>query len=147
MQKRRSTNKRTLKIFGIALAGLIVLAMLMPSTPAGKSKNEQVIEAPAPAEVIVSASTYYEDYNSNEIAADNKYKGKRIQITGKVYSVGKTMGSAFIDLEGIASLPTVHCVMKNENSLASVAKGEIITLIGTGSGKIIFGSLDDCEIK
>lgn len=41
--------------------------------------------------VATSAARMYSDYNSNEVAADAKYKGKWVQVKGRVGSVAKDL--------------------------------------------------------
>lgn len=58
----------------------------------GKSRLGQRIKVQLAEEknmVFTSPPQMYRDYQSNELAADEKYKGKWIQIKGRVLSVAK----------------------------------------------------------
>src|SRR5215475_2126109 len=39
--------------------------------------------------IEVTAKQYDADYDANEVSADNKYKGKKIKITGRIESIEK----------------------------------------------------------
>jgi hypothetical protein len=109
------------------------------------SETSQASEQAKP-EVSVTASDYYDEYESNEVAADNKYKGKLLQITGRVSGVRKTLGSVYIDLESSNPYLFVACEMSDESAAASVSKGSQVTIIGSGAGKVVYPQLEDCQL-
>ena len=37
--------------------------------------------------IKVNASTLYEEFNTNNVGAENKYKGKMLLVTGTVYNL------------------------------------------------------------
>lgn len=82
----------------------------------------------------VTASQMFEAYEENEIAADENFKGKVIQINGQVREVGKTLGTAYIMLQGGGEFDVlgVQCVLDEESLkiAASIKRGQEITLIG-----------------
>jgi hypothetical protein len=47
----------------------------------------------------VSAKELVNDYQANEIAADNKYKGKWLKVSGIAKTVGHSLGQAYITLD------------------------------------------------
>jgi hypothetical protein len=78
------------------------------------------------------------EYQSNEIAADSKYKGKLIEIYGTVESVGKDIfGDPYVALKGVGFF-CVQCFFGNEflPELAKVKKGDFIFVKGFCEGKM-----------
>lgn len=90
----------------------------------------------------LTASELLVAYDENEVAADQKYKGKKILITGKVESIGKDiMDDSYVVLEGDGYFLNVHCTMKDENTAASMKKGRIYTLLGECEGGSVLGGV------
>lgn len=98
-------------------------------------------------DVAVTARKLWAEYDENEVAADGKYKGKTIEVTGEILEIRKTLGSAYVDLDVGLPIVSVSCEMRDEKSLAQLRKGAAITIIGNGAGKVINPQLDDCTIK
>jgi hypothetical protein len=99
----------------------------------------------------VTALQLYNDYQANEVSADNKYKGKSLMVSGTVSSIDKD----FLD-NIVVSLKTPNEFMDvkarvdddQKSKAASLSKGQDIKVLCTGSGMII-GSpqLEDCTIQ
>ncbi|MBK6290135.1 MAG: hypothetical protein IPF59_00050 [Ignavibacteria bacterium] len=99
------------------------------------------------AAIKVSAKEYYEAYDGNEVAADGKFKDKIIEISGEVESVEKTLGTVYVALKGADMFGQVRCALEDESGAASISKGSVVTLVGTGDGKMGFPNVTDCKIK
>lgn len=108
--------------------------------------------AQPPAEAVkVAANSIVSEYKENGVAADAKYKGKLVEVSGTVKTIDKTIADTpYIALESYeyAIVDHVQCMFERSRAaeLTSVKKGEKITLRGIVSGK--FGNIviDDCEI-
>ncbi len=85
----------------------------------------------------VSAHEIIEEYDNNEIAADKKYKGKYITISGKIESIGKDiLNDPFAILEsGNYNWNGIQCMFKDENDLIPFSKGNDIVVRCKVSGK------------
>lgn len=97
----------------------------------------------------LSAQQLFDAYDENEVAADQKYKGKKILLTGIVESINKDiMGDCYIILKTNSFINNVHCSIKNANAAASVKKGQEYSFLGECSG-LMMGSviLSDCSIR
>ena len=96
----------------------------------------------------VSAVKLYNDYNANEIAADEKYKGKIIEVTGVVRDIGNDiMDNAYITLVGDQYFGDIQCYFNEKSVVASLSKGKRITVMGSCSGLMMNVHLNDCIIK
>jgi hypothetical protein len=133
------------------------------SSPSKESSSEQkeekvAEEAPAPEqpktpEVTVTSAALAKAYKDNEVAADQKYKGKLVEITGKVTGVdnGTFDNEIIVKLsDGEYDFSGPMCYMKpsEHDKVINYTKGQQVTLIGTGNSATI-GSpmLKDCVIK
>lgn len=115
--------------------------------PTAEQRQEAFAEAmrkPVGAVTLVSA------YQTNEIAADNAFKGDYLRVTGHVEEISKTFGTAFVTLDGgedtysnvIASFEA-----ENEMPLASLVPGQLVTIDGTCAGlSLVSVSLKDCKL-
>ena len=145
----------------LSFIGLLILIGLFSNdggnTATENSTNNTVAtettssNSPAPQEISVTDSQLIADYTANEIAADEKYKGKFATITGKVDSIGKALGKAYITLDGGngSNLNDVQCLFssENESSLATLTKGQSVTVTGTIDGMSINITVRDCKLK
>ena len=104
----------------------------------------------ASIDLKVAVAKFSADYDSNEIAADQKYKGKKILAAGRVESsIDKDfMGKGYLILRGHKSFHTVHALLKDESmgEAATLKKGSKVTLVCDGGTKVIsFPSLAKCQ--
>lgn len=106
----------------------------------------------APPAITVTAEQYNKDYQANEVTADNKYKDKTIEITGKVKSIDKdfadkvyiTLSPGDNDDEDLG----VQVHLQNVQDGASLAKEQQVTFVGTGDGLTMqIPSIKDATIK
>ena len=98
----------------------------------------------------ISAIDLYREYEANEIAADNKYKNKKLAVTGKVVEISEVLGEVTIDLStgDELNLTTVKCSVKDKDKVAKLRKGQSITIIGVCDGLTLnlYISIEDCMI-
>lgn len=136
-------------------AGGIVIAMLFlcagvassPSSPA-TFRNE---EGEVAAEVVrVTAQALYSEYESNEIAADAKYAGQPILVSGTVTEVGKDMfGNMYVSLKTNHIFGTVVCYFDDANvaSLSKVKQGQYMNILGRCDGIAGNVNVQDCSFE
>lgn len=156
--------KNKLNLFLISCAGLfLVLACSNTSnitkpttntaiaTTTNSTQDVAISEKP----IIIKADALTKEYDENEIAADEKYKSKTLEISGKVSNIAETLGKLTVQLEGHKqngmNLVSVMCNF-DESEKATVSKlkkGQQTTLIGTGDGKTLgfYVGLNQCKIK
>ena len=98
------------------------------------------------ATVTVTAIQLFADYEANGVAAESKYEGKVLLVTGEVKSIDKAPYSDDIYVILSADWPgKIKCYFtKGKAGQASqLVKGEVITVKGKCDGK--FGN--DVELK
>ncbi len=122
------------------------------SNTAGNQGSQQSSQ-PSPKEeaIKIAAVKLSEEYKANEVAADSKYKGKILEISGIVDSIGKDiLNVPYIALKSYeyAVIDKVQCMFSknDESKLIDVAQGQQITLRGEVSGKMGNILVNGCQI-
>lgn len=100
----------------------------------------------------VSVNDMMDALNNNAMGASDKYKGKYLEITGKLTNIDAA--GKYIDLmaDGDFEIIGVQCYIKNDDQkakIASMSKGDTVTLKGkcTDVGEVLGYSLDIDEIE
>ena len=121
--------------FTTCLALLVVIALACTVSEEEVEQVELDI-ADAPIEVRVTARQMYNDYEGNEIAANQKYDGKVLAVSGTVEDFGGGDGEAYyVDLvTGDFTLTSVRCHFSQSHlsDITSITKGDLVTLRGKG---------------
>lgn len=120
-----------------SLVGLIVFCILAVGSTE-TDKDTQKVQSQA-ASYTVSANQLYSEYNSNEVAADAKYKGKVVIVSGTIQDIGKDiMDDAYIVIGGQGFLDGVQCTFTKgeQSSVARLSKGQQVTVKGVVAGKM-----------
>ena len=97
----------------------------------------------------VPVTTLFKDYHANEVAADQKYKGKRLVYSGQISGIKKgAFGEIYIELRTPNQFMSAHAylIKEQEAIAASLAKGQKVRWECKGDGLLI-GSpmLKDCK--
>ena len=132
--------KNSLTFFSILFFSIIALASLENDAPPINSETKPVLK--------VTSKTLYKEYNNNEIAADDKYKGKIIQVRGQIREFGKDiMDEAYISLIGDDFFGDVQCFFPDKSYLLNLKKGQRVNVIGYCDGLFMNIILQNCIIK
>jgi hypothetical protein len=105
------------------------------------------------AEKTISAVALFEAYSSNEAAADDEYKGKILEVTGVIDSVGKGLfDKIYIALKENNTQFTLGAVRCNvtedaEDDAKKLSKGQRVTIRGKCDGQAgPIVKIEDCVI-
>ena len=120
----------------------------------GVSTDDTNAEKEEPAEEVikVTAQELLEAYDENGVAADKQYKGKELQVTGTVGSIGTDiLDDAYITLENeedeYAVISVQCCFEKSqEDSIASLKAGDKVTITGVCEGNTLNITLKKCQV-
>lgn len=130
---------------------LAVAALLVSGCNIPKSKEEIQKDKNAVPEFTIKAKEILKAYEENEVGADQKYKGKIVQISGVVDTVGKGMfDSSFVTVGSGKpyEFRLIQCgIEKSEESVvANMKPKQKITIKGRVTG--LFGNIgiDDCVV-
>jgi hypothetical protein len=98
---------------------------------------------------VVTADQLYNEYSANSVAADAKYKGKTVDVTGEIQRIGKDfLGSAYVVIGGRGFIDGVQCIFPQteETVVASLSQRGMISVQGEVSGKMGFVLLRNCRV-
>ncbi len=122
-------------------------------TKAPETGNKTLTTAPAEpkaAPIKIDAKALTKAYEENELAADGKYKGKTLVVTGEISNIAETLGNVTVQLKGNDMLKDVMCSFdeSEHDRVAQLKKGSKVTLEGTGDGMTlgIYVGLQSCKV-
>lgn len=106
-----------------------------------------------PEEVItVELTSFVEEFDANQLAAEGKYEGKLIQTSGYINNISEDiLGTPFITIhpsnEEFYFGTYLQCMFDSEEQLTSLINGEMVTVKGrvTTQSLGIIGA-EDCEV-
>ena len=111
------------------------------------TENAIVNEQP---DIEVSAQQLYADYEANGVAADQRYKGKVLRVTGYVNNIDRDiMDKIYVTLKGDQYIGDIQCFFAegHANTAAQLQKGQQITVKGKCDGKLMNVLLKGCVIE
>ena len=153
--KLKISLSRGLKIFLIIVLLAIVGGLSSKNNPtqtSSTSNSAPVETVQQPVEAIkVTAIKLSEDYKANEVSADAKYKGKFVEVSGIIDNIAKDiLDTPYVTLKtDTYSIVGIQCMFdkNSESQLATLSKGQSITLQGEVSGKMMNVLIRGCIIK
>jgi hypothetical protein len=86
--------------------------------------------------IYISSDDLKKEYEKDEPAADSKYKGALLVITGEVAKVAARVGASTVTFSGEDLLPSVEFQFKPDmaGALSEIAVGHKITIVGECKG-------------
>lgn len=125
-----------------------VLAATAPTTPGGGGATGTPVSPSDPITASVPAADLVQEFKDNEAAADAKYKGKVLEVTGRVKKVADLGGDTDIsvELDGV-NLASVNCKFATSQraAVADLTTGTPVTVRGRCGGLVVFDiALNDC---
>lgn len=159
LRKGHSTLARVISFGYLALG--IIIALAMPDIENRKStmprtsySEETTNSVPEPTEQIMQVNIHdiLSAYKSNEVGADNKYKGNLIQVTGRIEDIKKDlMDNLYVTLGTGAQfeIPQIQAFFDDSmnNQLGELQKGRKLTVICRVDRLMMNVLARDCIIK
>lgn len=144
----------------LGFIGVILFAIILGNIGSGAGKQQSLLNTSSPSNVAntkseeaikVTATALYNAYKNNEVAANQQYKNKLIEITGVVESIGEDLiNEPYISFRiQQYQITSIQCMFakKNADQLTPISKGQSIKLQGTVSdslaGQVI---VRDCQV-
>ena len=112
-------------------------------------EKKQTVETPAESSIKISAIQLQREYEANQVAADQKYKGKILEISGTVKDIGKDiLDTPYVSFKTDGLLFTVQCMFSKSDTdgLVSLKQGQSIVLQGKGDGSLVNVIVRNCQI-
>ncbi len=124
-------------------------------TPSGSDKNNQPVEATTPdvEPLVVDTKQFITDFDKNQLAAEEKYKGQTVKLTAYIKNISEDiLGNPFLSLQPTSDEyyfgTSIQCIFKNKSELISVENGQQVTIVGkVDSQDIGIIGIDDCSIQ
>ena len=131
-------TKLLLLVLGVLV--LLPLGLLSGCSNGAEDASSEIVVPDV--EVVVSAEELIQAFAENEIRANQTYKGKTAEITGKIGDIGETSGGVYILLYGgeFTSRFTscqAACYFDDKIEIEKVAnlqQDQIVTIIGKITG-------------
>jgi hypothetical protein len=140
--------------FLYSIVGLVLVGFLFSRTRASESKDKSAQLATAvvnpDGSVTVGAVRLWREYQENEVAADNRYKGKRVRVTGTVVSVERDAdGSPIVHL--LSGNPIFRTMATLDRAFipdaAQLKKGDQVVVRCIGAGLMMrMPQLEKCML-
>lgn len=130
------------------ISALLLSGCCVNAPSGGSAGGTKSAEEPA---VAVDLATLLKDYQDNEVRADGLYKGKRVEIAGKISDIGVSLGRPHLQI-GLKGTPHEHPVLQcgfgkgESDKIATLAKGADVKVVGKVGGKILHVVASDCQL-
>ena len=97
----------------------------------------------------VSAPELLKQYTTDETKADKEYRGKKIIVTGRINSFGKSGSEYQVFLEDASILRDVVCEFPESEAgkLAKLSRGQEVRITGTCNGLMINVYVKNCTLN
>lgn len=152
---KASLGRKIFRTGAVIVAGVIALSIWAGHESEGNHAEQtsgaspaEAATAPAAPPMALDASALYADYKANEVAADSKYKGKSLAVTGNIGTIGKDiMDDPYVTLTAENEYETVNAYFSKSrlNELAKLHKGDSITVTCKGNGMVLTSPVLDCK--
>jgi hypothetical protein len=137
---KRPTKKSNPLLVAVVAVAVIIAATLLIAV-AGNLGNSSPPTVQATSEQVLS------DYSSNEVRADQLYKGAKVLVSGTIDSIGKdVLDHSYVTLKG-SGFRRIQCFAADDSELVSLHPGQQISIVGMGDG--MFGNVifKKCHIE
>lgn len=140
----------------VLVTAFVVLLIVISLMPASMMPTQSALEGGlntrrAPSRPIgdkIEARTLIAEYANNSVAADAKFKGRWLEITGTITDIGTDiLGSPYVTLHRrIDAVQAMFTRNRDERLVGSFSKGQEITITCRGDGKLLNVLVRDCFV-
>ncbi len=147
------------KVLTVILAIIVVIAIAGSNGSSDKSSTSNSSNAEqktAETELTyqeVDITKFIEAFDTNQLSAENQYKGKGVQLKGKIANISEDItGNPFIMVRpsSVGNLYTgtsIQCFFKNKEDLLNVANDQIVMVKGKVNEQSLgIIMIKDCQI-
>lgn len=142
-------------LFSCCCSGCIVIGMIGGDRDSSRARSQRTTATNGNraegSAISLSAEQVVNEYKRNEVAADQKYKGKVLQVHGQIDAIGKDLtNTMYVVLNGGGEfeLRAVQCFFhdRHEAQLGSLSKGQIVKIQGKCDGLMMNVLLKNCTL-
>lgn len=132
-------------------AALAFSVFVIAALACGGGTNPSQRAANTPPDAIVTAEELLDAYKANEVAADERFKGKVLEVSGQIDTIGKDiLDTPYVTLSaGADTFGSIQAMFSKDDlsRLSSLTKGRPITVRCRVKGKMMNILLDECGIR
>lgn len=146
-ESRPATKGEKITMVMLTIAGLLLAVAIMFGSRHQDNGTKGPGDPPSPPLTTVTAESLYADYYAgNEVAADIRWKGTRLRVTGKVSRV-RSDGGPVVELHAQGFLRSVNCRLAHSQTgyAASLKPGDAVEFTGECLGRGVASVLVDCR--
>jgi len=137
-------------VFALIVLLIIIGALVGPNQQSGSVSPGADSGAPPKPDFVVSAPDLCREYDANSIAADLKYKGKILEVSGIIKDINKDiLNTIYVVLssQNEASITDAQLYFSDahEKEAAALSKGEYFGAVCRCDGKFMNVLLKDCQ--
>lgn len=128
---------------------MIAFSFLALGSLDSEEKRRETRQAVSAAEPVadLTAAQLLAEYDENSVAADRKYEGKVVRVSGVLQNIGEDLlGKLYITLDTGNPISSVQCFLDDAyvDQVAELKKGQGVAVKGVCKGKTINILLEDC---
>lgn len=156
MEEKKKNFFAKHKILTVILV-LIILGVIAAATGGDKTTNNQTSKSNGTAQpqeqeaqepMKITATELIDDFDSNQVAAEKKWKGKFVEFSAEITNITDS-GLSFSQVSSSKefSLAQISCRVKDKQELLPLKNGQTVTVQGiVGSQTIGVIDVSNCEI-
>ena len=111
------------------------------------SKAEKAKELEEIKKSTFTAKQLMDEYEANEVSADNNFKGKTFYVSGKIKDIKKdVLNHIYVTLDAGGLVRQVQCYVEDAETASKLTKGLQVTFKGTCDGLMINVLMKDCVL-
>lgn len=131
------SSKKLIGIAAVCIIVTVIVVVIVTQPPTS------MLPAPELETISISAGDLFHEYLANEVAADQKYKGHLLEVTGEIAEIGRVpagygnlSNKAYIRLYRTISGIGIVCFFdsKNEAEITRLSKSQHVTVRGRCDG-------------
>lgn len=154
--------KKLIKWGLIGFIGLIVLFVIIGSSGNGDTSQPSSVKEGATTqeqeEVVaeealeVNVQEFIDDFDKNQLAAEEKHSGKLVKLTSYIDNISEDiLGTPFLSLKPAPDEyyfdTSIQCYFKDKSELTSLENGQQVTISGrVDTQELGIISIKDCQV-
>lgn len=154
VQKNLTARKSISLILGLFLLILFFISITASDDNKTVTINRSAVKpavkvASMPA-IAIDSKALFSEYKSNEVRADEKYKGRILIVSGYIDSIGKDiLDDMYITLKTEEVIFSTQCFFdkRHASALAKLNKGDFVKVRGLCKGKLGNVLVKDCILQ
>ena len=124
-------------------------------TPPKPKESDSVSSAPrripgSASPIVMSADQFLSEYDRNAIAAEQRYKGKRVRIEGQITDISRVLGRIYIDVSSgnhLFLFARCYLLSNDASQVTNLLTGMTIAIEGIVDEVLLFGvPFERCKI-